>query len=91
MCRDHARSLGCVEMWVKLSIGALVAPDIPRPVPQDPIMLRWIRGDVTNYEYLLAVNFAVGRCVLGMFVRVLLRCESWRVFYFAVCTVALAS
>ena len=57
------------QCWVQLGpavvvVGAAAAAAAPpRAVPTPPLTERWVAGDVSNFEYLMALNAAAGRAM----------------------------
>ena len=47
------------------SFACPAAPSIPRPVGYyEPLTVQWVSGKLSNFEYLMAINQAVGRTML---------------------------
>ncbi len=50
------------ECWVRLGpVAPPLPPGPPRGVPQAPLTERWVAGEVSNFQYLMALNAAAGR------------------------------
>ncbi|KAI9270674.1 hypothetical protein BDA99DRAFT_326484 [Phascolomyces articulosus] len=54
-------SMDFEDLDVQRLVDEMQSPKLTKAIEEEPLVMRWVRGDISNYSYLMALNHLAGR------------------------------